>query len=83
MQDVMFLERPAGGSAPRHRVAGESRAGGGAAFLRARAASDPISRLWEGGISVVLFLGAVDPPAKSLTFCWLKGNMRGIPKVKV
>ena len=28
-------------------------------------------------------LGAVDPPAKRLTFCWSKGNMRGIREVKV
>ena len=28
-------------------------------------------------------LGAVDPLAKSLTFCWLKGNVKGIQKVKV
>ena len=28
-------------------------------------------------------LGAVDPPARSLTFRWLKGNMRRIQKAKV
>ena len=28
------------------------------------------------------FLAWVDPPAKSLTACWSKGNMRGIQKVK-
>ena len=28
-------------------------------------------------------MDAVDPPATSSTFCWLKGHMRGIQKVKV
>ena len=27
-----------------------------------------------------LNLGAADPPAKSLTVCWLKINMKGIQK---
>ena len=30
-----------------------------------------------------LSLGAVDPPARSLTFCRLKGTMQGIQKAKV
>ena len=35
------------------------------------------------GVQEPNFLGAVDPPEKSLTLCWLQGNMRRIRKVKV
>ena len=42
--------------------------------------------LWESriklkglrGIYWDIYLGAVDPPAKSYTFCWLKGHMGGL-----
>ena len=43
----------------------------------------PQAPIHHGEIWAPFVLGALDPPAKSLAFCWLKGSIRGIQKVKV